>query len=175
MDGWISVIIAGIALFVSIGSAFYSWKQQSAAFRLAWYQEVVEWAKQCTRAFSIAHELMSQHDRSSAEYRSKSFETLCALTSLIDEGRFVFENNRRTDWGKDKPRAYQGYRPDALDWLVEAYDILRKAGSSEAAISMADQERIVSLKRKFVSDIQSTIEPNWFWKAATITPKAKVS
>jgi len=98
-------------------------------------------------------------------------ETLEQLTSLIDEGRFVFENERSDGYGKEKPHAYQGYRPDVLDYLVDAYNILKEIDVAASTERDGGCEPLISLKREFVSDIQDAIEPNWFSRQAKITRK----
>jgi len=173
MNIGLSDFLAGVAVLISLGSVAFTIKQQQSAFRLAWVQQVVSWAKECIRVMSSVGEFLTDSSLNDYDRAQIRYDALSKLTSLIDEGRFVFENNRKTSFGKEKPSAYQGYRPRVLDFLVESYNILN--GIDHSIVNEADvkYKRIVELKRRFVSDIQLVISPNWFWKEAKIDESAK--
>lgn len=167
-----TVAIAALALLTSLAALVVGELRSRSSFRLAWYSEVVHWARDCVRALSAAHEICSSHMDDEAHARARRREVLERLTSLIDEGRFLFENDRSHPKGRDNPYAYQGIRPDILDYLVEAYDLLKAVHIGEASPGACPA--LVSLKRGFVSDVQKVIQPNWFIRQATIT-RAKLS
>lgn len=157
--------LAALALVSSVAAIFIGEWRYRTSFRLAWYKEVVDWARACVKAMSVAHEVCSTQLEDPDFASRRRLEVLEQLTSLIDEGRFVFENDRSDGYGAHKSRAYQGYRPDVLNYLVDSYQILK-------ASSVGDQrscEMLIDLKRDFVSDIQEAIEPNWFSQQARIT------
>jgi len=164
--------ISALALLTSIvGVLIGEWRHRSS-FRLAWYKEVVAWARECVRVLSAAHELSVAHIVDETYMARRRHEILEVLTSLIDEGRFLFENDRSTGHGADKPYAYQGHRPDLLNYLVGAYDAIR-ATDFHSDVDATHTDHLVMFKELFVSDVQKVIEPNWFSRVATVTPNTK--
>lgn len=72
--------------------------------------------------------------------------TLQELSALIEIGRFYFPNiNKKDDFGKEKPLAYQGYRHIALDFLVLIYQMADDANISKC------KEKIEYMERNFTS------------------------
>jgi hypothetical protein len=91
-------------------------------------------------------------------------ERLAKLSSVIDVGRFFFENNRKTAFGKNKRRAYQGFRPKLFDCLVVVYNSYSVfLNNSE----VPDKAKISDAKRQFVSLVQEVVDPNWFARKAS--------
>ena len=165
--------IAAFALLISLSAILIGEWRYRTSFRLAWYKEVVDWARACVKAMSAAHEICAHHISDVDHMARRQRETLEQLTSLIDEGRFVFENDRSGTYGSHKPHAYRGYRPDVLDYLVESYNLLKLVDVNVAGQRLGICEPLIDLKRQFVSDIQEAIEPNWFSRQAKITRKTE--
>lgn len=115
--------IAAFAAIISVVSACYAFKMQSKDraedFHISWNQDVVSWANLCIDSMSKMHIAVSSDAKlSSAEV----WELRASLSSQIDQGRLLFENDKNTEYGADKPTAYRGYRPTFMDNLVRAYD-----------------------------------------------------
>lgn len=165
----LGTLLTALAVLVSVAGVLVGEWRHRHAFRVTWYKEVVAWARECVRAMSAAHELCGSDLADRAYVARRRHETLESLTSLIDEGRFLFENDRSTGHGANKPYAYQGHRPDVLNFLVEAYEAFKESRPDGVAQPLSTAH-LVTLKELFVSDIQKIIEPNWFARAAIITP-----
>lgn len=88
---------------------------------------------------------------------------LTRLSALIDQGRMYFPNQMPEAQGADKPAAYQGFRQRILSVLVRAHDEIAKApntrGANDAKMRM---ERLMVLRRLFVSEAQIAIDPRRF-------------
>lgn len=103
-----------------------------------WANEVMSHLQEAIKHAS-AKTLVSHSNRLSSE-----------LSRLIDTGRWIFDNDRSTDWGCWKEEAYQGTRPKVLDKLIDAYNEIEGAG---------DPQRLVGFKREFVSEVQNLTRP----------------
>ena len=78
-------------------------------------------------------------------------EDLCALSALIEQGRFFFPNIVEDEYGASKPLAYRGYRNIVLQLLVEIYwQYSAKKPSAEAS------ERF---RKSFTSAVFSIVDP----------------
>lgn len=81
--------------------------------------------------------------------------TLQELSALIEIGRFYFPNiNKKDDFGKEKPLAYQGYRHIALDFLILIYQMADDANISKC------REKIEYMERNFTSIVFEVVSPN---------------
>ncbi|MGP1273811.1 MAG: hypothetical protein ACQRW7_00170 [Caulobacterales bacterium] len=169
-------VAAIIAVVVSVFALCLSVFNFRAEFRIAWTKEVIGWARQVV---SVLTEM--EHDFSTACGQSLGVRPsgdrvrgqLARLSTLIDEGRFYFENNSDNDFGRDKPVAFRGYRPKLIDVLVRAYDSYRRALTNN---EHDPSDTIRKRKRDFVSHVQEVINPVWFSKKAEFeTEKVKVN
>ena len=167
---YLSPLVSLLALVTSISSIVFGEWRYRTSFKLAWYKEVVSWARECVQSLSSAHEICASHNKDIEYIKVRRSEILEKITSLIDEGRFVFENDRDNDHGRDKPYAYQGYRPDLMDYLLITYNILSKIDPGDGEIRPQLCAELIDQKREFVSDIQKIIQPNWFSRQAIVTP-----
>ena len=165
-------LISGLALVVSLGVVLRTELRARNDFKVAWYREVVSWARDCVRSMSAAHELCASHITDQKYISDQRHKVLGDLTSLIDEGRFLFENDRSVRIGMEKPRAYQGARPRIIDYLVLAYDRIREMDAdADPNVREFFCSHIIDAKRHFVSDIQKAIEPRWFARRAQFAAK----
>ncbi len=165
-------LIAGLALMISLGVVVRTELRARNDFKVAWYREVVSWARDCVRSMSAAHELCASHTTDRNYINDQRHKVLGDLTSLIDEGRFLFENDRSVRVGLDKPRAYQGIRPRIMDYLVLAYDRIQEIDAdADASVREFFCSHIIDAKRRFVSDVQEAIEPRWFAQRAQFAAK----
>lgn len=88
---------------------------------------------------------------------------LSRLSALIDHGRMYFPNQAPDKQGVDKPVAYQGFRQRILSVLVFAYDALAQSHAiADVEKSRAQCEKLLDLRRMFVSEAQVAIDPRRF-------------
>ena len=85
------------------------------------------------------------------------------LSELIDRGRFHFENDRSSRFGKWKEPAYQGLRHPALDVLDKPRKRLAAAAKPDKCACPCCLEQIredlVNQRRAFVSHVQRFVQP----------------
>jgi hypothetical protein len=144
------VIVATLALMLSIFVAVSQFRdRRQAKFNienayidglLAWHRDVIATLSDL-RDQSIGAELRAERRR--------------LLSSLIEQGRFMFPNINRADgYGAKKPRAYQGYRHLTLDFLVAAFNLSENVGSPAFDRSME------ALQKHFTSMVFSVVNPS---------------
>lgn len=176
MAGWPSfeTVIALLAIAISILALAFGELRARDGFRVSWTRDVLDWGRRVVEILSVMeHDIVTAGNRRTEVSVSKesAVAKLALLSSLIDESRFFFENNRKTNWGNNKPRAYQGFRPKLLDCLVECYNEYTNIIESK---SVVDANQIRNCKREFVSMLQEIISPRWFIsKAAANTNSIK--
>ena len=166
----IGILLSALAILVSIASIYLALKATKEAggfservhktqFAMAWQENVVEWAYECIDVVSrmrIEIELISNKDT------ANSVLNLAKLSSLIDQGRLLFENDRKNEYGEHKQTAYRGFRPTLLDHLVDSYACYKHFQFGGAENPKGVIETLETLQRNFVSEIQDIIEPHWF-------------
>ncbi len=127
--------------------------------------DVLRWTEKCIEALSEADTFIGglgvEPFGDIDKLRHASI--LTRLSALIDQGRMYFPNQAPESQGADKPAAYQGFRQRILSVLVRAYDEISKApsarGANDARMRM---ERLMVLRRLFVSEAQIAIDPRRF-------------
>ncbi|TGK55733.1 hypothetical protein [Leptospira kanakyensis] len=76
------------------------------------------------------------------------------LSIQIEKGRFFFPNiNKKDNFGIDKPKAYQGYRSLALDFLVYSFEIYSKENPLKYL------EHANRLQREYTSIVWEIVSP----------------
>ena len=166
-DAWTSSLALMAAIASSL-AAYIALRMQLAHrdedFHISWNQGVVSWANSCielTSQMSIA--VKNGVELSGVEI----LEIQSGLSSRIDQGRLLFENDKNTEYGLNKPSAYRGFRPTLLDNLVRAYDnfdyaVNQDYWSLDEARRVQISSTVLVEQRGFVSEIQSIIDPSWF-------------
>lgn len=120
-----------------------------------------QWASEVVTVLSEAmmlcyDDVIAHHGNRLIEPRSS---LLCRLSALIDRGRWFLPNEKTDLKGHLKPRAYQGFRPAALDALVEAFELLKKLSGTNSAQTAEVRHQLVEIRRRFVSAIQEKLDP----------------
>lgn len=173
--GLLELGAAALAVVVSVVAFVAGELRSRDSFRVAWTKDVLQWAQSCVGTVAeMEHEFQTASGRKLNRKLEPSVrvERLARLSSLIDEGRFFFENYRHTEWGKRNPAAYRGFRPKLLDSLVCIYDEYERALGGEDF----DIDRMHAEKRQFVSMVQELVDPRWFArKAAAAVKKVEVT
>ena len=167
---WISVVLSGSSLAVSIWAAIYASKsdQKSTALterqnelsemqtklsKISWsdeyFRELNQWASQV--AFLISEAIHAAEDPGAQTEKIR--EVRSKLSASIDTGRFYFLNKYEEEYGKEKPFAYRGFRQDVIDYIVFAYDEISKKDGK------IDRDQLVQYQRLFVSEVQKRLDP----------------
>lgn len=127
--------------------------------------DILRWTEQVIDSLSEADSFIAE--QGGAPFDGLAFarqrRLLSRLSALIDHGRMYFPNQAPDKQGAEKPVAYQGFRQRILSVLVFAYDALAKAHTiADADKSRAMCEKLLDLRRKFVSEAQVAIDPRRF-------------
>jgi len=76
-----------------------------------------------SKTISIMTSIISKVNKKDLDYEKQ----IAQLSAQIEIGRFYFPNiDKKDNFGKDKPSAYQGYRHIVLDFLVYFYDVANR-------------------------------------------------
>ncbi|WP_259644627.1 hypothetical protein [Burkholderia pseudomallei] len=78
---------------------------------------------------------------------------------MIDRGRWFFPNLNTELHGQGKELAFRGYRQDVLNSLVDAYNSVTDINYVTRSRNDDLKKRIVTAKKRFVSEIQSILDP----------------
>lgn len=114
LSDWISIISIIVAIIALLYSAFTNTKKFELTYQyfndvLNWHNEVIE--------ILILLRIGDYNGKEKHNYLAK-------LSTLLDSGRFLFPNiDKRDNFGKEKPAAYQGYRDVILDLLFFSYEL----------------------------------------------------
>lgn len=115
-----------------------------------YFSSVRTWAEQVCHAISEATHIIENPELNGEHKRP----VLVRLSSLIDTGRWYFPNQWTDDYGTHKEPAYRGIRQPVLDYVVEAYDLLKDSHSTESL-----RAELIAAQREFVSHIQGVLDP----------------
>ena len=118
---------------------------QKIEIRLAYTTELRAWSERVIDLLSEA-----SHVDFSDNNIKNSF--LPRLSAEIEKGRLFFPNIKSDQYSAWKESAYQGFRPEILDSLVNVYDLVDKNIESY-------QSEIWQLRKVFVSDVQEELNP----------------
>jgi hypothetical protein len=133
--------------------------------RLQRDSDILRWTERCIETLSEADAFvgalsslpMSEIDK------LQHGALLTRLSALIDQGRMYFPNQTPEKQGTGKPVAYQGFRQRILTVLVRSYDEIAKAASMKSPNDAKNgMERLLVLRRMFVSEAQIAIDPRRF-------------
>ena len=144
-------------------------------FTIAWTNQVVSWASECSDVLSEIQLLVSPSLKIDELFLPR--EKLAKLSSLIDRGRLVFENDKSHDIGNNKPEAYKGLRPKLLDCLFHIYLVSEERLKLSVAEKRKQEKVYIKFvsenRRDFISEIQNVVDPEWFHRRATSLEKRK--
>jgi hypothetical protein len=124
-------------------------KQRERYTVLAEYRkEVIAFS---ARFFDIVADLIAIHDTDVGQVSNASEASRLAakLSSLVDEGRFLFPNDTDppNNYGSEKGPGYEGARRPALDSIMAAHF---------SAVALADQKKLSKMKSLANGELQKT-------------------
>lgn len=148
---WVSIVAA----VISVASAISAASHKRTELKIAWTKDVVAWANDSMLALAEGWVEVGRTRHSDDVVASdRRADVRARLAASVDRGRLFFENR-------------EGSRPDVLDPLVRAFDLLTAA---EEATSRYTQEHLVSCMSRHRSDfwrvVQATVDPAWVRKVA---------
>lgn len=176
-----SATIAIVALLISF---IVSRRQARVALqnlRLQRDNAIIQWSNRALDCFCSAEMILKQEYRAvmpQAEYEKVRLATMRDISSCIDQGRLFFPNLHHDRKGHDKPAAYRGSRPPALDCLVFAHDLLGQAAHHQDIHAIeAGHDEVTKFRRDFISVVQSELDPRGLIRFLKqhLTDKAKVA
>lgn len=140
-----SFILSMSALIISLvtNTKKYELKNIKRKEILDWYEKTI------TILIEVKH--LVKYSKLVEDVKIKK---MSELSKQIECGRFLFPNvDKKDDYGKDKPIAYQGYRPLVLDLLVFYYNMIQDDAY------LKHQEHIEILIKNFTSSIFEILDP----------------
>ena len=148
-----AIASALVAVLALIGGAL-RWRDQSLR-----RGDVHAWADRAIDALQSLVLLTSlRTDQIPAQAaRERLTEIVFATSVLTEQGRLFFRNQADGRFGREKPRAYRGRRPQILDKLIAAHNValrLPQADASEqGALALVAEDAL----KDFVSLIQQEV------------------
>ena len=160
---WVAVGSAGLAL----ASFLLNWivvsrqtAMQAEALKGQLDRDVLDWASETIDALSEGVWLARAH--ANAQNRAVLSEPIAKLSwrlsSLADRGRMFFPNLAPDEHGRDKPGAFQGYRPPVLDAVLFALYQVEQLTPTAPSTEMA-MKFIQDCRRLLVTEVQYAVDP----------------
>ncbi len=151
----IPVIISSVGVVATLTGALVGYRfGRRSEFAVAdWMRELRSWAAE---VIDILHKAVNALQVQQAD-SSDSCSYSQRLSALIEIGRFYLPNQRQTEHGTEKPKAYQGYRHAALDPLVAAVRVI----DGNRKYKHPSDIMLIELRREFVSAIFQILGPEY--------------
>jgi hypothetical protein len=156
---------------VSVLGAVFSYRNAARQHQLNLEQfrfendsAVIAWAGRVLSLMAEAYEVAaSDVDRKSDWFKKRRMALLYGLSARADEGRLFFTNIGRKEGDEAKEAAFRGYRPPVLDCVVWSYEAVAAMPEQDVVVRLSD------LRRRFVSEVQSLVDPTrreWLFDSA---------
>jgi type II secretory pathway pseudopilin PulG len=160
----VSVIAAAIALYEAKrarASALEERQLQILTYRREYLKDLRSWAE---RVLQLIGEAVFACDLDPKRQANPSFFELRHkiardLSVLLDQGRWFLPNEKADEHGVEKPGAYRGLRPEALNAVAEAFNLVDQMSYTDQAVNKAKREGLVEAKRNFTSEVQHALDP----------------
>lgn len=150
ISDYIAIISIAVTTVISIIGGVYVVASNTKKFELeeSYKREILDWY---SKTVSIMTTIISKVDMDKIEYQNE----MATLSAQIEIGRFYFPNLivKGDDFGKNKPKAYQGYRHIVLDFLVFFYDTSKRKDAEK------HKKALWEFLRLYTSSIFQIIEP----------------
>ncbi|KAF0106166.1 MAG: hypothetical protein FD163_1869 [Hyphomonadaceae bacterium] len=155
-----ALIVSAIAIIASIYSALRQEHLSKTEIKLQRDTDLLKWGADCVRILQemIEFTFRIQHDTEDelAEIRTN---LLSEVSVLIDIGRWYLPNLINSNQPHERQAAYKGYRPIAIDALLYSYRVFKSFDFKEKDRVNDLRQYLVTAKREFVSQIQTTVDP----------------
>jgi hypothetical protein len=148
----IAALLPVIALWKNSQDSKRAREENSARTRHQYNAEIRSWADDCIATLSDAVSVARHIELDGARLSGVTSK----LSAKADQGRFFFPNPDSGAHDQDSEKAFRGYRPQILDWLIFAFDICR---SIRATPDKEAEHALFLMQRGFTSDAQTAIDP----------------
>lgn len=154
----IAVLVSGFFSIIAYRAAIHQNRLTASTVASDWIRDLRAWASEAVDVLAEATYVCQKDDPEPTPNEAECLRNCrYRLSALIDRGRFLLPNEREREYGDHKPHAYRGLRHHALDSLVAAERVL---GGDLGLLSFRDKkEALIGLRREFVSEIHSIIDP----------------
>jgi len=159
----IAVLSAATSVFFSIRArrdVKIQRRMEIIALKRQYYSALQKWADDVVDTMTETIFLCLLQDKlGNGDFFTKRHSARAKLSALIDRGRWFIPNELLDQYGKDKPKAFRGFRPPALNYIVNYYDILKKIGDNSYEANRPLRETLWTTRKQFVSEIQDILDP----------------
>jgi hypothetical protein len=152
-DNWVSIG----ALIVSIIALLYTYFTNTKRYELKsqYIKEITDWHAKTVDVLIRMKLFLNGH------VTTDKNELLSQLSSLIEIGRLYFPNiDKKDNFGKEKPKIYQGHRNLVLVFLVYSYDIFESDDAKKYI------KHLEFLQKQFTSIFYEIVNPKEIIKEA---------
>lgn len=167
--------VAVLALIFSVVSFCLSRRERRLSVQLQYYAQLRSWADQTVDLLSEAAFLAAcdpeRMPPAPNDFFTKRGEMMAAVSALIDRGRWFLPNTDPDKYGQRKAEAYQGFRQEALNYLVAVHEKVRDLNYTTGDGNKDRQKSLVCLKRGFVSEIQEVLASRKTEKILELPPR----
>ena len=157
----ISAFIAVISAFIAVRNLRLTVKKfnmDSLKWQRDYFADLNKWADSCVDTLAESVHLCDVDPASLPTFFQTRNSLMSRLSSLTDRGRFFFPNYEN-DYGTNKPSAFQGYRHEVLDALVEAYRIVQTLSDTQHQGNTVSRPLLFDCQRTFTSRVQNVLDP----------------
>lgn len=146
-----------VSAFVAFVGLLVTWRRaRESALRkeevLAWAQKVIENLQTLVLICQRRNAALSEEAA-----RQKLLDIFFETSVLAEQGRLFFKNEIIGDYGRERPAAYQGYRPDILDQVIVAHQVAGAFAAADAESQHRMRCVAEDASRRFVSLAQKEV------------------
>lgn len=148
-DNLVTNLISLFSFFVAATTFYFYFRdrqKEKYIIKTAYKNEILNWYSKTIEILILLR---------CCDLGSEREKHLANLSSQIEIGRFYFPNiDKGNGFGKEKPKAYQGYRNLVLDFLIYSYRILRHKDHINRT------EQLEVFQREFTSLVFNILKPS---------------
>lgn len=136
-------------------------QMQSIGLLRSYYSDLQTWADAVVEVITEAiflcdYDPAKMHD---GELFLRWVKSKQSISTLIDQGRFFLPNEKPDAHGQQKPAAYRGYRPRALNCLARIYKLLEEFNYRSQGSNRMLRSKLWDARKEFVSHLQEILNP----------------
>lgn len=176
----LDVIAIGISLLALVSSLISQYRAKRVdKFRLReeYFREIHLWTNEvCNELSACLHVLKIDPSQMNGKFYEVRNKLLEKMSALIDRGRIFFpniiggdkydksfadnfEDSEKVTHGSHKESAFQGYRQEVLNILVDSYYFIKTLNYLKVNNEEEKRKLILKCKRQFISNMQEILDP----------------
>ncbi len=157
----VAALVSGLLSARALRAQGLANRLQAAGVRNQYFVELRKWADEACASLSEASHLCDLDPEKTREpgFFERRHELRIRLSSLIDRGRWFFPNRPMEGIGAHQEPAYQGYRHEVLDGLVDAYRLVLRLDHRHQATNAPIKGPLEASRKAFVGQIQGILDP----------------